>query len=628
MLKNWLAKNPSNKAWIENEEQHMQKKREDANRLSLIRKEMFPELMLAQVELAVPNEKRSAIAQEIVDHKMNRMRFNDCMKELLLLKIDPEVLDEVDENNTNLKQRKTNAKYNTRPWAVKSQAIFFYFHPEMGRQDINITCQVWNLNALTFKNWISQKQYYPKWVSYVQKYEASHVKENIPLVHCEKFKAVDDASKVIIPSKFMHSDGKVYLVPTKSRAGHENNDHEESRQKKRKIASKSKTVIYIPEYARSVGATGKKVAWPIQETFIITKITESWETGNPITRASCYAMLIREFGNEKEEERNEFEKSMKFHDGGIAPAFSQWFSRVLERHRFSVRKESISQTVPKNWNELAIACAKQICEVMKSAGVTKLINADEMFLNFYPKETQLIAPTGVKRVGANRKENHMEGCTVMVSAEMMTSQLLAPFVIMTAQVEGNLSRQYADWEGSSAVNFNPTHWMTSQMAKRYLKWLTDCFPDEKIGLIWDSASTHVCEDVVNCAEELGLIMGFIPAGLTSVLQVCDMVVNKPLKQRFKQQYCAYKTNTDPGPGGKYKLHRDTILTWLERSFENFNRANEDNKTIQKAFKRYGQDPRVEDFEKNEEFVKHLAKLCENSIYNSLITQQEALSLCE
>jgi hypothetical protein len=132
---------------------------------------------------------------------------------------------------------------------------------------------------------------------------------------------------------------------------------------------------------------------------------------------------------------------------------------------------------------------------------------------------------------------------------------------MTAQIEGNLSHQYADWEYSSTV--------TSQMAKRYPKWLTDCFPDEKIGLIWDSASTHECEDVVNFAEDLGLIMGFIPAGQTSVLQVCDMVVNKPLKQRFEQQYCAYKTNMDPGLGGKYKLHRDMILTWLEKSFENF-----------------------------------------------------------
>ena len=36
---------------------------------------------------------------------------------------------------------------------------------------------------------------------------------------------------------------------------------------------------------------------------------------------------------------------------------------------------------------------------MKAAGVTKLVNMDEIFLKNYLKDTHLIAPQGVKRVG-------------------------------------------------------------------------------------------------------------------------------------------------------------------------------------------------------------------------------------
>ena len=49
---------------------------------------------------------------------------------------------------------------------------------------------------------------------------------------------------------------------------------------------------------------------------------------------------------------------------------------------------------------------------MRNAGVTRLVNADEMFLQFYPKESQLIAPSNVKRVGSNRSEDEKKGCTV------------------------------------------------------------------------------------------------------------------------------------------------------------------------------------------------------------------------
>jgi hypothetical protein len=164
------------------------------------------------------------------------------------------------------------------------------------------------------------------------------------------------------------------------------------------------------------------------------------------------------------------------------------------------------------------------------------------------------------------------------------------------------------------------------MAQRYLRWLSQCFPNERIGLIWDSASAHLMDEVVGYAQELGFAMSFIAAGLTSVLQVCDLVANKPLKQRFRQLYNQFKIRNDPGPGGKYKVERDDVLVWLEQGISEFNAANKNKRTIEHAFRRYGQDFRVNPDEPNSEFANHITNLCENSIYGSLIENQTALSL--
>eukprot|EP00474_Spongospora_subterranea_P004782 CRZ05240.1 hypothetical protein [Spongospora subterranea] len=132
-------------------------------------------------------------------------------------------------------------------------------------------------------------------------------------------------------------------------------------------------------------------------------VVERWETGNPLSKPSAYDALIRQFGHQSEVERTEWEPKMGIHSGGITPAFSQWLTRVLTRHRFSIRKESISQTVPVNWLQICVDATASIRQTMSTAGVTRRTNADEMFLQY------LIAPVNVNRVGSNRGQDDNKG---------------------------------------------------------------------------------------------------------------------------------------------------------------------------------------------------------------------------
>ncbi|OQR85418.1 hypothetical protein ACHHYP_11851 [Achlya hypogyna] len=243
---------------------------------------------------------------------------------------------------------------------------------------------------------------------------------------------------------------------------------------------------------------------------------------------------------------------------------------------------------------------------------------DEMFLNFYPKDVDLLVPTGTKRVGTNRKEDEKNGCTVAVSCEMFTSSMLPPFIVMDGKRDGYLAKRYEDWDGQAKVAFQQKHWMDQATAMDYLDWLSDLFEGERIGLIWDLAAAHKAEEVMQYAEEIGIVLSFIPAGLTSILQVCDLIINKALKAAFKRRYCEFKIKNDPGPGGKYIVARENVLEWIETATREIDSAQTSTSGIAAAFKKYGQDPRA----------KNADELQENRIYASLLENQTAVDLSD
>jgi hypothetical protein len=122
---------------------------------------------------------------------------------------------------------------------------------------------------------------------------------------------------------------------------------------------------------------------------------------------------------------------------------------------------------------------------------------------------------------------------------------------------------------------------------------------------------------------LNIILGAIPPGCTSLIQICDLIANKPIKQAFKKRYVSWKIRNDPGPGGKYKVERRDILSWLEESMEEVNEKLTPSSQIAKSFSMYGQDFRSDD---GTEILEYLAKHEDNGVYKSLLNNQQALDL--
>jgi hypothetical protein len=591
-------KNPANQAWIEKEEKKNEVTIQNNARNKLLRRSMYPELSVVNAKAAL----QSKTTKEIAEKFWIKREFQKVLKELI-------GLERFSRGSTG---KQTLSSYKTQTWESKSYGLFFYFHPLLGNEDSELTAKLFGFNLLTFRNWVTQPQYFCKWVGFVNGLTVADVMSRIPSEYRGNFDHIDGDLKVQLSDQYSHISKSGVLYVTSSGSN-------QSRQKKQKLSAKSGgKVVYVAASVKALG-TGRKTKYDPEEKFIIDQIIFGWETGNPLSKAAAYELLISEFGGSG----SIWAVNMKADSGFISAPLSQWLKRVLERNDFSVRKESISQTVPLDWVQIAVEATKQIRETMKAAGVTKLVNMDEVFLNYYPKETHLIAPQGVKRVGSNRGEDEKKGCTIAVGCEMFESVIMAPFLIMDGTPTGYLSRRYNEWEGPATIKFQAKHWMDNPTAMIYLNWLKSCYPNDKIGLIWDFAAAHKSDHVLNHAVALGITVGFIPAGLTSILQVCDILVNKPLKASFKKQYCCWKIRTDPGPGKKYKIQRDLVITWLENATTDINNQMKEQKSIEKAFLTFGQDHREEN---TDMLIKHLSALNENSIYSSLQVNQTALEI--
>ncbi|KAI9985285.1 hypothetical protein PInf_004611 [Phytophthora infestans] len=297
-----------------------------------------------------------------------------------------------------------------------------------------------------------------------------------------EFRAIFDESQldvesgVSIPVQFRTPTTKRYVTAT---------SHPQlSRQKVVKIAKKSEGVKYLATSVRTV-SVGRSLKYPTETNFLLDEVKKGCKSGNPMSRNEIYLRLIQQFGNDGIlGPPSEFCSVMKLNGGGISPALAQWVRRRLEGANWSIRKESVSQKVPTDWVLIALVASQKIRT--KLDGCTVLINADEVFIKLFPRDTEFVVPTGTKRAGSNVASDAKKGCTVMVSAEI----------------------RFATWRdegGDASVHFQPSHWMDTPTAKKYADFLVSLYTGQKIGLIWDAASAHICQEMIDYLSEKGIM---------------------------------------------------------------------------------------------------------------------------
>ena len=94
--------------------------------------------------------------------------------------------------------------------------------------------------------------------------------------------------------------------------------------------------------------------------------------------------------------------------------------------------------MPTNWLEVTRATSAYILAI--ELKIDNMLAADETFITFY-YSTKMLVPTGTKRVGTSVSvENEKKGITVVVTANLLSSQLPPAFIVNTGMFGADLMK--------------------------------------------------------------------------------------------------------------------------------------------------------------------------------------------
>jgi hypothetical protein len=74
--------------------------------------------------------------------------------------------------------------------------------------------------------------------------------------------------------------------------------------------------------------------------------------------------------------------------------------------------------------------------------------------------------------------------------------------------------------------------------------------------------------VVQLCNSLGIVMEYINAGLTSIIQPCDVYCNRQLKRLIWSSYYSFKNSLNLSTASKVPVARENLVKWVENAFEN------------------------------------------------------------
>lgn len=89
--------------------------------------------------------------------------------------------------------------------------------------------------------------------------------------------------------------------------------------------------------------------------------------------------------------------------------------------------------------------------------------------------------------------------------------------------------------------FSKKGWTDSDTFYEYLNHIKSQFnDDEDIHIILDQLFAHKCEEILEAARDLGIILHFIPSGLTDLYQPLDVKLFVIIKAYLKHMMTVFK----------------------------------------------------------------------------------------
>jgi hypothetical protein len=262
--------------------------------------------------------------------------------------------------------------------------------------------------------------------------------------------------------------------------------------------------------------------------------------GRPFTYSEAY-LVVTTFHREKQAREQEARAAEGSEDCNGAPEFkcsARFITQFMHRHGYVVRRARLHRR-PAVKSEEEARWMEEIDSVLSDPNVDRrrVLNADETCWRFWPQGLSTWAKIGTKEVkliiDGNDKENFTTICTVTADGTKLPMTLIAKGKTDACEAGfGDIGEHNSDHSESG--------WSTCPVFIEYLRKIRDYFDDhDPIWLMLDSYSVHRSPEVREYARSLGIILLFVPPGMTDALQPLDRSIFGAMKQEARRLWREY-----------------------------------------------------------------------------------------
>ena len=286
-------------------------------------------------------------------------------------------------------------------WSERSAIVFFYLHPQLGHEDLDLTSNAIGVNRREFiilsfadlaliliqlvilqdtlKTWISKPSFMASWIPFVEQYSTEHILKSMPSHLAEiflgdKVDQVEGKLPAKIIEQFKAKVKSAKNAPKQTRLVHGGLSTISTAKKVALSRTHSDKYEFISSTTKRTRGGGRKNAYPTALMWLRSLFPNHWESGDLLTLDRVIRLLRIQFKSPDRFYVNLLDMTRKTSPNTL----KKWLRRAMSCERWVLRDTTIMQEVPQNWDVYAKDNANDICKLIERIQPNAIVAADEV----------------------------------------------------------------------------------------------------------------------------------------------------------------------------------------------------------------------------------------------------------
>jgi hypothetical protein len=195
-----------------------------------------------------------------------------------------------------------------------------------------------------------------------------------------------------------------------------------------------------------------------------------------------------------------------------------------------------------------------------------IINMDQTPIPFTYNSRKTLEIVGRRTVHVRKSTNDTKRATFAMTVTA-SGKLLKPLLVFKGARNGRIvQREFPTFPNDMLYSCQPNAWMDEEVMLLWVEQVLGPYvataPDGVVPILFlDSYRCHMMASVVTKIQDLGVEVENIPGGCTGLCQPVDVGVNKPFKNRIREQWETWMIEEGLASGTTSPPSREDIVRW-------------------------------------------------------------------